>query len=157
MAYDLSCGTSPEDVVAAVDKVKTDRAELRRKEVKLLKDVAKFEGARMEAEMMGGKSAWLWRADEGMEFLNFVLFELKQAIKGSEGVVAVLAVGDKGKPGQVVVVGSAAAVEELVGKIQAAEIGVKGNGKGERWQGKVLEWKKGELERLEKLAVEPLG
>ena len=157
MAYDLSCGTSPEDVVAAVDKIKTDRADLRRKEVRLLKEIAKFEGERMRVELKAGRNAFLHRGQEGMEFVNMVSFELKQAVKESEGVVAVLVVGEKGTAGQVVITGSGDAVTSFAQRLQESGIGVKGNGKGERWQGKVPEWKKGEVEKLEALVKQSFG
>ena len=151
IAYNLSCGTSAEDVVSAVARIKANGADSRRRETKLLKEIAKFEGQRLCADLQAGRNAYLHRGQEGMEFLNMIIFEIKQVVKDSEGVVVVLAVGEEKNPGQVVVVGSSGAVESFAKKLQESGIEVKGNGKGERWQGKVVEWKKGDLGKLQAL------
>lgn len=151
LAYDLSCGTSAGDVVSAVAKIKNDRADLRRKEVKLLKEIARFEGERLATQLRDGRNAYMHRGQEGMEFVNMVLFELKQASKEAKDVIAVLAVGEEKKAGQVVVTGPGDAVGAFAKRLQDSGIEVKGNGKGERWQGKVAEWRKGDLKKLEAL------
>ena len=152
IAGSLSCGLSPEDVVANVERIKGNAAEGRKKEARLLKEIAGFEAEKLKAELKAGRNAYLHRPQEGPEFIQMVLFEMKQALKeASPDVAVVLATGEKSQAGQVVIVGAAAAVAGLSEKLLASEIEVKGNGKGERWQGKVVEWKKGDLKKLEEI------
>ena len=125
--------------------------ELKKKERRLLTEIAEHEGTRVRAELRAGKNAWVHRADEGLEFVNVVLSELQDDIKGGGGVVVVLATGKEQKQGQVVIVGDKDAVERLAAKAKDMVTGIKGGGRGERWQGKVTEWKKGELSSLKTL------
>jgi misacylated tRNA(Ala) deacylase len=39
----------------------------------------------------------------------------------------------------------------MAAKVKAVVSTVKGGGKGEKWQGKVTEWQKGEIEALKKV------
>lgn len=78
-----------------------------------------------------------------------VLFEIKDALK--EGGLVVLASGEVKETGAVVVTGIPALVEDFALKLKDTVASVKGGGKGEKWQGKVVEWKKGEIETLRKL------
>lgn len=48
------------------------------------------------------------------------------------------------------IIGEKGMVESLSAKVKEVVSTVKGGGKGEKWQGKVTEWKKGEIEALRK-------
>lgn len=147
----LSSGPGPEEVLANVTRLNESATELKKKERRLLTEIAEHEGTRVRAELRAGKNAWVHRADEGLEFVNVVLSELQDDIKGGGGVVVVLATGKEQKQGQVVIVGDKDAVERLAAKAKDMVTGIKGGGRGERWQGKVTEWKKGELSSLKTL------
>jgi misacylated tRNA(Ala) deacylase len=77
------------------------------------------------------------------------VFEVKDHL--TDESLVVLASGEEKKGGQVVVVGEKGSVEVFVEKTKGAVSGIKGGGKGGRWQGKVIEWKKGEIEALKNL------
>lgn len=51
------------------------------------------------------------------------------------------------------IVGKPELVEQMAAKVKEIVSTVKGGGKGGKWQGKVTQWQKGEIEALEK-AVE---
>jgi misacylated tRNA(Ala) deacylase len=134
--------------MAFVGKNNDALAELRREKKKLLAEIARFEAERVKGVLRNGKRAWVHRVSEGLEFFNTVLFEVKEEVKGG---LVVCASGEGKEGGMVVIVGAPAEVEAMVGKIKGVVSSIKGGGKGERWQGKLLEWKKGELEALRKL------
>jgi misacylated tRNA(Ala) deacylase len=145
----LSSGTAPEEVLSSVRRMSDNSTELRRKETKLLMEIAKFEGERVKAVLSTSKKAWVYRPSSGVDFINSVVFEVKDALK--DGRLLVLASGEDRTGGQVVVVGEKKAVEVFIEKLKGVVDGIKGGGKGERWQGKVVEWKKGEIDALKKL------
>jgi len=122
--------------------------ELSRREKKLLMEIAKFEGERIKAILQTGGKAFVYRADGGLDFINWVVSEVKNFC--TSGVV-VLASGEGKKGGPIVIVGDEKSVEETVRKIKDVLHGVKGGGKGSRWQGKVIEWGKGDVEALKKI------
>ena len=148
----LSSGTAPDEVLGAVKKMSDNLTESRRKEAKLLLEIAKYEAERVKADLSSKKKAWVHRASGNLDYINSICFEVKEALK--EGGIVVLATGEKRMSGQVVVVGEKKAVEDFVEEMKGVVSGVKGGGKGERWQGKVIEWQKGEIEALKNL-VEP--
>jgi len=108
------------------------------------------------------------RAEEGMEFINMVLMNIKKDIileykkdeqheHAQEGFFIIFTTGEYkkqgGTGGQIVVFSNdATTTERVVERIKKCVDDVKGgSARGERWQGKAVEWKKGELEALEKL------
>jgi misacylated tRNA(Ala) deacylase len=145
----LSSGTAPEEVLASVKRMSENVSELKRKETKLLMEIAKYEADRVKADLRVGKRAWVYRSSSGLDFINSVVFEVKDTLK--DGGLVVLASGEEKSGGQVVVVSAKDSVEEFVEKIKGVVNGIKGGGKGERWQGKVIEWRKGEIDALKKL------
>ncbi len=145
----LSSGMGAEEVLGAVKKMSDNLTESRRKEAKLLIEIAKYESERVKADLNNQKKSWVYRASGNLDYINSICFELKDALK--EGGLVVLATGEKKTSGQVVVVGEKGAVEEFVEKMKEVVGGVKGGGKGVRWQGKVMEWQKGEIEALKNL------
>lgn len=136
-------------MISSVKKMNENTAELKKKERRLLLDIAKYEGDRVKDILRTGKHAWVYRASEGLDFINMVVFEIKEAVKECDLVV--LASGQDQKGGAVVIIGEKTSVEDFVVKVKKVVIGIKGGGSGGRWQGKVSEWKKGELEALKKL------
>ena len=138
-----------EEVLGAVKKMSDNLTESRRREAKLLMEIATFESERVKADLKSRRKAWVYRVSGNLDYINSICFELKDELK--EGGLVVLATGEKKTSGQVVVVGEKQAVEEFVGKMKGVVSGVKGGGKGERWQGKVMEWQKGEMEALKNL------
>jgi misacylated tRNA(Ala) deacylase len=136
-------------VLANVRKTSETAAGLRKQEMKLLMDIAKYEGDRVKAVLGTGKNAWVYRATQGLDFINMVVFEIKDAVK--EGGLVMLASGEDKTGGQVVIIGEKNSVEDMVTKVKEVVSGIKGGGRGDKWQGKVIEWRKGELEALKKL------
>jgi misacylated tRNA(Ala) deacylase len=145
----VSSGTAPEDVLASVNKVKDIATELKKNEPKMLMDIAKYEAEHVRAVLRTGRNAFVYRAVQGLDFINMVVAELKEAAK--EGSVVILASGEGIKGGQIVVIGDENSVEVFATKVKEVVTGIKGGGRGKRWQGKVIEWRKGELEALKKL------
>jgi len=147
----VSSGTRPEDIISAVTKAIDTASELKKKEKKLLSEIAVYEGSRVKTDLESGKNALVYRATEGLDFLNAVVFEVRDVAKGNN--VLVLASGEENKQGQIVIVGEKHVVEIFSAKALKILSGLKGGGRGERWQGKVVEWKKGELEALKELVT----
>ncbi|KAF2720010.1 ThrRS/AlaRS common domain-containing protein [Polychaeton citri CBS 116435] len=146
-----SSGTSPSDVLASVRKSKETAAALKKQEARLLQEIAVFEAERAVTALQRGENAWVHRAAQGLDFINMVASQVKQAIDEGRDASVVMVSGEEGTAGQIVVIGQKDAVEGLASKIKGSGIEVKGGGKGGRWQGKVLGWGKGELESLERL------
>lgn len=63
--------------------------------------------------------------------------------------VVVLTSGEGSTGGAIVILGKKKeAVDSYVNKTKELFPGIKGGGKGERWQGKISEWKNGDIEKL---------
>ncbi|KAF2747622.1 ThrRS/AlaRS common domain-containing protein [Sporormia fimetaria CBS 119925] len=147
----LSTGSTPEEVQGGVQRTMDALAEERRRTKKLLSEIASFEGRRMVGEWESGKSVvWCHRPNEGLDFLNVLLAEVKEAL-AKEKRAAVLSTGQERAAGSIVIVGDKEIVESLSAEVKRVVSSVKGGGKGEKWQGKVTEWKKGELQQLEEV------
>lgn len=145
----LSCTDTPEEVVANTTKTRDAAADLKKREKKLMQELAKFEGDRIKAAWQSDKkTAFLYRPDAGLDFLTSVQYEIKDQAAEEPGRVVVLASGEEGKPGPIVVFGNEEAVAVLVAKLKEAVPQVKGGGKGTKWQGKVTCWEKAELKAL---------
>lgn len=150
----MSCSSAADEVVSKATKMNDALADVKRKEKKLLADIARYEAEKVKATLAAGRNAWVYRADGGLDFINAVTFEVKEEIKTSTGVV-VLASGEEKGSGPVVIVGGNDAVEAIAGKVKDTVTGIKGGGKGGKWQAKVTEWLRDELEALRKLVEEP--
>ncbi|KZF21559.1 ThrRS/AlaRS common domain-containing protein [Xylona heveae TC161] len=144
----LGCANDAGEVLSEATKTSQSLAELKKKEKKYLSEIAKYEGDRVRGLLQSGKSAWVYRADGGLDFLNKVIAEVKDV--ASQGVL-VLASGEEKTAGPVVVIGEKTKVDETVGKIKEAVKEIKGGGGGNKWQGKVVSWRAGELEALKEL------
>lgn len=146
----MSCPSSAEDVISKAEKMDEALNDLKRREKKLVAEIAKFEADKVKATLAEGRDAWVYRPDGGLDFINAVAFEVKEALKTATGVV-VLAVGEEKLSGPVVILGANEAVEAMATSAKEIVSGIKGGGKGGKWQAKVPEWKRVELEALRKV------
>ena len=105
----------------------------------------------MKAALQAGQNAWVYRPLDTLDFLNMVVFEVKDSV--TDGHTVILASGEGQGGGPVVVIGQKDSVSEVARKIQELVPHVKGGGKGERWQGKAKEWRKGDLEAIKSLVA----
>ncbi|KAF2643158.1 ThrRS/AlaRS common domain-containing protein [Massarina eburnea CBS 473.64] len=151
IAVSLSSSSEPKEVQSSVQRLNENLSESRKKEKKLLAEIAKFEAERVKGLLKDGKPAWCHRATDGLDFINLVVNELRETLK--EGGVVVLASGEAKIAGSIMILGEKEKVEAMSAKAKECVSTVKGGGKGEKWQGKVTEWQKGEVETL-KAAVE---
>ncbi|KAH6620009.1 Threonyl/alanyl tRNA synthetase [Boeremia exigua] len=153
IAVSLSSGAAPEDIAAKVQGLSEQVSEGRKREKRLLADVAKHEAQQIKETLQCAVGAFSHRPDDGLDFINLVLIELRETLK-SKGV-AVVCTGDTKTSGSLVITGNAELVANLSAKVKDIVKTAKGGGKGEKWQGKVTEWQKGEIEAL-KTVVEEL-
>lgn len=112
----LSSGMGAEEVLSAVKKMSDNLTESRRKEAKLLMEIAKYEADRVKAVLKSGRNVWVYRSSGNLDYINSVCIEVKDALKN--GGLIVLATGEKKTSGQVVIVGQKNAVEEFVKKMK---------------------------------------
>ena len=115
-------------------------------------EIAKFEADRVKANLQATGKAWVYRADEGLEYINWVVHEIKDILK--ESGVVLFASGEGKKGGQVLIIGDEGSVEAVATKVKEILKGIKGGGKGGKWQGKVMEWGKKDLEALRNIVEE---
>ena len=153
IARTLGSGSSSAEVAEKLDRLNQSLVDIRKREKKLLQETSKIEGERLKALLQAGQNAWTYREDAPMEFFTGVISEIKDVVKDT-GLV-VLASGEGKKGGQVIIMGQKTAVEEMAKNVKAAVKAIKGGGGGPKWQGKVVEWGKGEVEALRKLVEEP--
>lgn len=146
IAVSLSSGSAPAEVQSNVQRLSESYADARKKEKKMLAEIAKYEGDRIKADLAAGKNAWCYRETDGLDFINLVVFEVKEAVR--ERGVVVLASGGVKNVGSIMIIGEKGLVEGMAAKVRESVSTAKGGGKGEKWQGKVTEWKKGEIEAL---------
>lgn len=151
IAVSLSSSATPADVASNVQRLADQVSDARRKEKKMLAEIAAFESARIKTYLETHPSAFSYRATDGLDFINSVLSEIKDVAK--DGVV-VLCSGEVKTSGSIVVFGKPELVESTVTRVKEIVSTAKGGGKGEKWQGKVTEWKKGEVEELKKAVEE---
>ncbi|KAF1933995.1 ThrRS/AlaRS common domain-containing protein [Didymella exigua CBS 183.55] len=153
IAISLSSGAAPTEVAAKIQGLREQASDARKREKRLLAEIARFEAEQIKDTLQCASSAFSHRPDDGLDFINLVLVELKETLKGN-GVV-LLCTGDVKTSGSLVITGKVELVEKLSAKIKGIVETVKGGGRGEKWQGKVTEWQKGEVEAL-RTAVEEL-
>ncbi|KAF9872366.1 threonyl and Alanyl tRNA synthetase second additional domain-containing protein [Colletotrichum karsti] len=146
----LSCRNNADEVVQNVKKSQDSVSELKKREKKLLADIAQFEADAARTKLKTSKSVWIHRADGNADFVKWVSVNIKEAVASSGGVV-VIATGEEKQGGQLVIFGEKAGVEGLVSKVKELVKDVKGGGGGEKWQGKVSAWEKGALGALKDL------
>lgn len=146
IAVSLSSSAAPADVAAGVQRLSDQVSEARKKEKKMLAEIAKFEVDRLKVDLERSGVAFSYRPTDGLDFINLVVFEIKEAV--SKQGVALLCSGEVKTSGSIVIIGKAELVESMAVKVKDIVSTAKGGGKGEKWQGKVTEWKKGEVEAL---------
>lgn len=151
IAVSLSSSAVPADVAANVQRLGDQVSEARKKEKKMLAEIAKFEGERLKKHLEERGKAFSHRAADGLDFVNLVLFEVKEVAKER---IVVLCSGEAKTAGSLVIFGKPELVENMAAKVKGVVSTVKGGGKGEKWQGKVTEWQKGEIEALKKAVEE---
>jgi misacylated tRNA(Ala) deacylase len=151
IAVSLSSSAAPADVAAGVQRLGDQVSEARKKEKKMLAEIAKFEGARVKKDLESCNHVFSYRATDGLDFINQVVFEIKEAIKDQ---VVILCSGEVKASGSLVIIGKPELVENMATKVKNVVSSVKGGGKGEKWQGKVTEWQKGDIEALKKAVEE---
>ncbi|KAH8601768.1 Threonyl/alanyl tRNA synthetase [Bisporella sp. PMI_857] len=149
IAQVVNTGARPDDILEGVKKTSTAATDLKGKEKRLLAEIAKFEAARVKSSLEQGKNAWVHRPTDGLDFINMIVFEVKDVAKADN--LLVLATGEDKKQGQVVIIGDQSSVEDFAAKALKAVSSLKGGGRGERWQGKVIAWQKGEIDALKAL------
>lgn len=152
IAVSLSSGATPEEVAAKVQGLTEQVSEGRKREKRLLSEIAKVEAQQIKETLQCAVGAYSHRPDDGLDFINLMLVELRETLKGKG--VAVLLTGDTKTSGTLVITGNAELVENLSLKVKDVVKMVKGGGKGEKWQGKVTEWQKGEIEALKSIVEE---
>eukprot|EP01062_Namystynia_karyoxenos_P036199 TRINITY_DN26365_c0_g1_i1.p2 TRINITY_DN26365_c0_g1~~TRINITY_DN26365_c0_g1_i1.p2 ORF type:complete len:447 (+),score=177.28 TRINITY_DN26365_c0_g1_i1:53-1393(+) len=144
-------GTAPEDLVAAVERIKKSAADSKKAHAAALKDLAPLLGAAAAAahDPAAGKAFFLHRDDADMGFLMTVCDKFAEQ---HPGCLAVLSFGDRrqGGEGQLLIAGPedklAAAAQKAVELTQA-----KGGINKGRWRGKMPSLKK--LKDLEKAGL----
>ncbi|GKT45193.1 alanyl-tRNA editing protein Aarsd1-A [Colletotrichum spaethianum] len=146
----LSSKNTADEVVQSVKTVQSSASDLKKREKKLLSDIAEFEAESAKAKLQTNKSVWVHRADGNADFVKWVTVNVKDAVTACGGVV-IVATGEEKKSGQLVVLGEKGRVEAMVTKVKDIVTGVKGGGAGDKWQGKVTVWEKDALEALKKL------
>ncbi|KAF6835626.1 alanyl-trna synthetase domain-containing protein [Colletotrichum musicola] len=146
----LSCKNTPEEVVQGVKATQTAAADLKKREKKLLTDIAEFEADAAKLRLQTSKTAWVHRADGNADFVKWITVGVRDALASSGGAV-VVATGEEKQGGQILVLGQKAGVESLVAKVREVVKDVRGGGGGEKWQGKVSCWEKGAFETLKEL------
>lgn len=151
IAVSLSSSSVPADVAAGVQRLGDQLSEEKKRAKKMLAEIAVFEGSRIEKELETRDRVYSHRATDGLDFVNLVVFEIKEAVKDK---VAVLCSGDVKATGSIVIVGKPELVESMAAKVKKIVGTVKGGGNEEKWQGKVTEWQKGEIEALRKAVEE---
>ncbi|KAF7557768.1 hypothetical protein G7Z17_g380 [Cylindrodendrum hubeiense] len=146
IARTISSSSVPAELVTSVGRINDTAADLKKRERNLLSEIANYEGDRVKAILQTGKNAWVYRPSGTLDFLNMVVFEVKDAVK--DGGVVILAAGEGEGGGPIVVIGEKDSVPEVVKKVQDVVPSVKGGGKGEKWQGKVKDWRKEEIDAI---------
>lgn len=116
----------------------------------MLSEIAGYETERLKTVLQSQRSAWVYRADCGLNFFTSIISQIKDVVKEKDAVV-VFASGEDKKAGSIVIFGQPIAVEALSSQAKQRVEGLKGGGKGEKWQGKVTEWRKGDLDLLKGL------
>ncbi|KAI8937774.1 hypothetical protein NX059_005473 [Plenodomus lindquistii] len=153
IAVSLSTSSTPTDVASGVRRLGDALSDSRKKEKKLLAEISKFESERITTHLQAHQSAFSHRATDGLDFTNLVVMEVKD-VASDRGVV-VLCSGEVKGPGSIVIIGKPDLVESMSSKVKEVVGTAKGGGKGSKWQGKVPEWQKGEIEAL-RAAVESM-
>ncbi|KAF9736965.1 hypothetical protein PMIN04_010984 [Paraphaeosphaeria minitans] len=143
----LSTSASPKDIAESVQKINDQVSEGRKKEKRMATELAKYQAQQIKKLLQSSLGAFLHRPDDGVDFVNHVLIELDDTLK-QDGVI-MICTGDVKSTGTILVQGREDLVSSLSAKVKEIVKAAKGGGKGRKWQGKVTEWGRGEVEGLE--------
>lgn len=141
---------SPLEVLTKVNEMSEAGTESRRNEKKLLLEIATLEADRVKGVIHSGKNALVHRGNGGVEFINKVIGEVKDTVLGT-GLVVVIAMGEVKGAGPVYITGDEAAVAAMAEKVKSKVTNIKGGGNGKKWQGKVPEWQKVDMQEFKSL------
>ncbi|KAJ8101096.1 Threonyl/alanyl tRNA synthetase [Lipomyces tetrasporus] len=141
----LSCQT--EEIEAKISRLDSQLRDSLKREKLWRADVVKSDAARIKEELKQDKKSYVYRADgAGLDYFNSLVAEIGH-LEASSGVL-VLASGAGKNGGALLVIGEGAdrVASSLVG--DGIIKSLKGGGKGAKWQGKISQWEKGEVEML---------
>ncbi|KAK9360995.1 Threonyl/alanyl tRNA synthetase [Lipomyces starkeyi] len=141
----LSCQT--EEIELKISRLESQLRDSLKREKLWMADVVKAEAARVNEELKLVKKSYVYRGDiVGLDYFNSLVVEMGK-LEPTSGVV-ILASGAGKNGGALLVIGDGA--DEVASKIRDDCIikGLKGGGKGAKWQGKITQWEKGEVESL---------
>ncbi|KAJ4356548.1 uncharacterized protein N0V89_004582 [Didymosphaeria variabile] len=143
----LSTSAAPEDIADKIKILNEQVSEGRKKEKRMVVELAKYEAREIKETLQRSSGAFLHRPEDDVDFINRVLIEVADTL--DQGGVIVLCTGDVKSSGMVVIQGREDLVTGLSAQVRDVVKTAKGGGKGRKWQGKVTEWEKGEVEALE--------
>jgi misacylated tRNA(Ala) deacylase len=149
----LSTSAAPADISGKIKNLNEQVSEGKKKEKRMTAELAMYQARQIKETLETSVGAFLHRSEDGVDFLNRVLIEMADTVE-HHGVI-VLCTGDVKSTGTIVIQGKEDLVSALSAKVKDIVKAVKGGGKGKKWQGKVTEWSKGEVEAL-KSAVNAL-
>ncbi|KAF2449071.1 ThrRS/AlaRS common domain-containing protein [Karstenula rhodostoma CBS 690.94] len=149
----LSTSAAPEDIADKIKNLNNQVSEGRRKEKRMIAELAKYQAQQIKESLQSSVGAFLHRPDDGVDFVSRVLIEMDDTLK-QDGVI-LLCTGDVKSTGTIVIQGREDLVSTLSAKVKEIVKAAKGGGKGRKWQVKVIEWGRGEVEEL-KNAVDEL-
>ncbi|KAK9365954.1 Threonyl/alanyl tRNA synthetase [Lipomyces kononenkoae] len=141
----LSCQT--EEIEAKIGRLESQLRDSLKREKLWMADVVKAESARVKEDLKLEKKAYVYRGDlVGLDYFNSLVAQIGN-LEPNSGVV-LLASGAGKNGGALLVIGEGA--DKVASKIREEGIikGLKGGGKGAKWQGKITQWEKGEAESL---------
>ncbi|GKT93233.1 alanyl-tRNA synthetase domain-containing protein [Colletotrichum tofieldiae] len=106
----LSSKNTTDEVVQSVKTVQSSASDLKKREKKLLSDIAEFEAESAKVKLQTNKSVWVHRSDGNADFVKWVTVNVKDTVMACGGVV-VVATGEEKKSGQLVVLGRRAVLK----------------------------------------------
>ncbi|KAK9324584.1 Threonyl/alanyl tRNA synthetase [Lipomyces orientalis] len=142
----LSCQT--EEIEAKISRLDSQLRDSLKREKLWRADVVKSDAARVMDELKQEKKSYVYRADgAGLDYFNSLVAEIGN-LEASSGVL-VLASGAGKNGGALLLIGEGA--DKVASRLVGDGIikSLRGGGKGAKWQGKISQWEKGEVEKLE--------
>lgn len=107
-------------------------------------EVASYQSKELLQTLETSDVAYIHRADSGLEYLMMIFKQVSKSLPTGKTVVLVSGEGKQG--GSTIIFGSDnEKIAEIAKSLQTSISGLKGGGKG-KWQGKISEFGKGELE-----------
>ncbi|KAK9453207.1 Threonyl/alanyl tRNA synthetase [Dipodascopsis uninucleata] len=140
----LSCQT--EEIEDKITKLESQLKDALRREKIWMAETVKSDSAQIRKDLELRKRSFIYRPDSSLDYFNSVIAEVGK-LENNSGVI-VLASGAIKASGALLIIGEGA--DKVARGIQEQELidSLKGGGKGLRWQGKITQWKKDEVEHL---------